>query len=193
MSSLPQAAGNAVISCIHAAHTKYESNQLDWQRVVEIGWRLLTRQDMERFQEMCKDGLLGPGDYGIFKDWSAIDRSRDGYVCIRDGLVLEGEVQEMDNKENFYNKEPYKARVCAFFLTYHQVLAYRCWLLFRLMDLERYHEFEVSLERVMFIPCLLISSVLIERNLALVRASIRSSTMSLTTLILCQIVLKNMI
>ncbi len=59
MSSLPQATGNAVISCIHAAHTKYESNLLDWQRVVEIGWRLLTRQDMEMFQEMCKDGLLG--------------------------------------------------------------------------------------------------------------------------------------
>jgi hypothetical protein len=58
MSSLPLAMGNALISCIHAAHTKYESNPLDWQRVVEIGWRLLTRQDMERFQEVCKDGLL---------------------------------------------------------------------------------------------------------------------------------------
>jgi hypothetical protein len=46
------------------------------------------RQDMERFQEMCKDGLLGLGDYGIFEDWSAIDRSRDGYIRIRDGLIL---------------------------------------------------------------------------------------------------------
>jgi hypothetical protein len=61
MLSLPQAMGNAVISCIHAAHAKYESNPLDWQRVVEIGWRLLTRQDMERFPEMCKDGHLGGG------------------------------------------------------------------------------------------------------------------------------------
>ncbi len=34
----------------------------------------------------------------------AIDRSRDGYICIKDGLVLEGEVQEIDNKENFYNE-----------------------------------------------------------------------------------------
>ncbi len=56
---------------------------------------------MERFQEMCKDGLLGPGDYEIFEDSSAIDRSRDGYIRIRDGLVLEGEIQEMNNKENF--------------------------------------------------------------------------------------------
>jgi hypothetical protein len=46
MSSLPQAAGNAVISCIDAAHTKYESNPLDWQQVIEIGWRLLTKQNM---------------------------------------------------------------------------------------------------------------------------------------------------
>jgi hypothetical protein len=64
---MPQAMGNAVISCMHAAHTKYESNPLDWQQVVEIGYRLFMRQDMERFQEMCKDGLLGQGDYGIFE------------------------------------------------------------------------------------------------------------------------------
>jgi hypothetical protein len=61
MSSLPQATGNTLISCIHAAHAKYESNPLDWQWVVEIGWRLLTRQDMERFQVMCEDGHLGGG------------------------------------------------------------------------------------------------------------------------------------
>jgi hypothetical protein len=89
---MPQAAGNAVISCIHAAHTKYESNPIDWQWVVDIGSRLLTRQDMVRFQEMCEDGPLGPGDYGIFKDWSDIDKLRDGYIHIRDGLVSEGEI-----------------------------------------------------------------------------------------------------
>jgi hypothetical protein len=64
------------------------------------------------------------GDYGLFEDWSAIDRLRDGYIHIRDGLILEGEFQEMDNMENFYNRGPYKARVCGFFLAYHQVLAY---------------------------------------------------------------------
>jgi hypothetical protein len=101
MSSLPQAMGNALISCIHAAHTKYESNPLDWQRVIEIGWRLLTKQYIERFEEMCEDRLLGPGNYVIFEDWSAINRSRDGYICIRDRLVSKGEVQEMNNEENF--------------------------------------------------------------------------------------------
>ena len=93
---MPQAEGNAVISCIHAAHKKYESNPLDWQRVVEIDWCLLTKQDMGRFKEMYEDGLLGPGDYGLFEDWLAIDRSREGYIRIRGGLVLEGEVQEME-------------------------------------------------------------------------------------------------
>ncbi len=82
--------GNAVISCIHAAHTTNESNPLDWQRVVEIGWRLLTKQDMERFEEMCEDGLLVGSDYVIFKDWSAMDRSRNGYLRIRDELVFGG-------------------------------------------------------------------------------------------------------
>ncbi len=45
---------------------------------------------------MYEDGLLGPGDYGLFKDWSAIDSLREAYIRIRDGLILEGEVQEME-------------------------------------------------------------------------------------------------
>jgi hypothetical protein len=153
---MPQATGNAVISCDHAAHKKYESNPLDWQWVVEIGWRLLTKQDMGRFKEMCKDGLLGPRDYGIFKDWLAIDGLREAYIRIRDGLVLEGEIQEMNDEENFYNDGPYQARVCGYFLAYHQVVACRQWLSFRPTDLERYCEFEVSLEQVMFIALLLV-------------------------------------
>jgi hypothetical protein len=164
MSSLPQAMGNALISCINAVHTKYESNLLDWQRVVEIGWRLLTTQDMERFEEICEDGLLGPRDNVIFEDWLAIDRSRDGYLHTKYGLVLEGEVQEMEDEENFYDKELYKARVHAFFLVYHQVRAYPWWLSFCPMDLERYPEFKVSLEWVMFFACLLIFFVLMDRN-----------------------------
>ncbi len=62
----------------------------------------------------------------------------------------------MNNKENFYNNGPYQARVCGFFLVYHQVVAYHRWLSFCPMDLECYREFEVSLERVMFITLLLV-------------------------------------
>jgi hypothetical protein len=164
---MPQATGNAVMSCIHAAHTKYESNPLDWQRVVLIGYRLFMRQDIERFQEMCKDGLLGQGDYGIFKDWTAIDRSRDGYIRIRDGLVLDGEIQEMNNKENFSNKGQYQARVCGFFLAYQQVVAYHWWLLFRPTKFECYLEFEVSLVQVMYLARLFIFLILMERNFSI--------------------------
>jgi hypothetical protein len=107
---------------------------------------------MERFGQMCKDGLLRPSNYGIFEDWLAVDWSRDGYLHIRDELVSEGEIQEMEDEENRYDKGPYKARVHAFFLAYHQMCAYCCWHSFCPTDLERYHEFEVSLEQVMF-PC----------------------------------------
>jgi hypothetical protein len=74
---------------------------------------------------MCEDGLLGPSNYGIFEDWLAVDRSRDGYLCIKDWLVLEGEIQEMEDGENHYDEGLYKARVHAFFLEYHQMRAYR--------------------------------------------------------------------
>jgi hypothetical protein len=39
------------------------------------GWRLLMKRDMRKFKNLCKDGLLGPGDYVIFEDWSAIYKS----------------------------------------------------------------------------------------------------------------------
>jgi hypothetical protein len=116
------------------------------------------------FQEMCKDRLLGQGDHGIFEDWSAIDRSRDGYIRLRDGLVLEGEIQEMNNEENFYNKGPYQARVRGFFLAYHQVVAYHRWLSFCPTELECYLKFEVSLVQVMYLACSFICLVLMERN-----------------------------
>jgi hypothetical protein len=132
---------------------KYVSNPLDWQRVVEIGWRLLTKQDMGRFEEMCKEGLLGPGDYGLFEDWLAMDGSREAYIRIRDGLVLEVEIQEINDEENVYGDGPYQARVRGFFSTYHQVVAYCWWLSFRPMDLEHYRKFEVNWSRL----CLLLS------------------------------------
>ncbi len=89
-------------------------------------------------------GLLGPGDYALFEDWSAIDGSREAYIRIRDGLVLDGEIFEMNYGENFYNEGPYQARVRGFFLAYHQVVAYHRWLSFHQTDLERYRKFEVS-------------------------------------------------
>ncbi len=110
------------------------------------GWRLLTKQNMRKFKNMCKGGLLGPGDYGIFKDWSAINKLQEKYIRIKDRLILEGEVQDMNDKENFYNEGPYKERVRGFFLAYHQMVAYHRWLSFCPADLERFCEFEVSFE-----------------------------------------------
>ncbi len=110
------------------------------------GWRLLTKQDMCKLKNLYEDGLLGPGDYGIFKDWSAIIKSQEKYIRIKDGLISDGEVQDMNDKEIFYHKGPYEERIHGFFLAYHQVVAYHCWLLFCPADLERFHEFEVSFE-----------------------------------------------
>jgi hypothetical protein len=141
-----QAEGNVIISYIQAAHEKYESKPLDWQQVIERGWCLLTKRDMRKFKNLCEDGLLGPGDYGIFEDWSAITKLQDKYIRIKDGLVSEGEVQEMKDEENFYDEGPYKEHVRGFFLAYHQVVAYHRWLSFRPAELERFCEFEVSFE-----------------------------------------------
>ncbi len=141
-----QAAGNVIISCIQAAHKKYQSNPPDWQDVIVRGWRLLMKRDMHKFKNLCEDGLLGPGDYGIVEDWSVINKLQEKYIHIKDRLILEGEVQDMNNEENFYDEGLYEERVRIFFLAYHQVVAYHCWLLFRPADLEHFCEFEVSFE-----------------------------------------------
>jgi hypothetical protein len=101
---------------------------------------------VRKFKNLCKEGLLGPGDYGIFEDWLDIDKLQERYIRIKDGLVLKGDVQEMNNEENFYNEGPYEELVSGFFLAYHQVVAYHCWLLFHPADLEHFCEFEVSFE-----------------------------------------------
>ncbi len=109
-----QAAGNVVISCIQAAHEKYQSNPPDWQDVIVRGWRLLRKRDMRKFKNLCKDGLLGPGDYGIFEDWSAIDKLQKRYIHIKEGLIPEGEVQDMNDEKKIYDKGPYEERVRVF-------------------------------------------------------------------------------
>ncbi len=141
-----QAAGNVIISCIQAAHEKNQLNPPDWQDVTVRGWRLLAKRDMCKFKNMCKGGLLGTGDYGIFEDWSAINKSQEKYIRIKDRLISEGEVQDMNEEEKFYNEGPYKERVRGFFLAYYQVVAYQCRLSFCPADLERFCEFEVSFE-----------------------------------------------
>jgi hypothetical protein len=99
---------------------------------------------MHRFKKLCKGGHLIPEDYRIYEDWSSINKLQEKYIRIKDGLILEGEVQEMNNEEKFYDEGPYKECVHGFFLAYHQVAAYHRWLLFRPANLERFCEFEVS-------------------------------------------------
>ncbi len=63
-----QAVGNVIISCVQAAHEKYQSNPSDWQGVIVRGSRLLTKRDMHRFKKLCEGGHLIPEDYRIYKD-----------------------------------------------------------------------------------------------------------------------------
>jgi hypothetical protein len=91
----------------------------------------------------------------------AINRSRDGYLRIKDGLVSEGEVQDMENEENFYDEEPYKAHVHAFFLAYPRLLSVALVPSDRLGVLSRVLG-ESGVGNVS--ACLLISFVLMDRN-----------------------------
>ncbi len=110
------------------------------------GLRLLTKRDMHRFKKLCEGGHLIPEDYRIYEDWSAINKLQEKHIRIKDGLILEGEVQAMNDEEIFYDEGPYEERVHGFFLAYHQVVACHRWLLSRPADLERFCDFEVSFQ-----------------------------------------------
>jgi hypothetical protein len=68
----------------------------------------------------------------------------------------------MEDEENHYDKELYTTLVHAFFLEYHEIRAYHWWLSFHPTDLERYREFKVSTEGVMFYAHSFISFVLMD-------------------------------
>ncbi len=78
------------------------------------GSRLLTKRDMHRFKKLCKGRHLIPEDYRIYEDWLAINKLQEKYIRIKDGLISEGEVQEMNDEENFYDEGPYEKRVVVF-------------------------------------------------------------------------------
>ncbi len=84
--------------------------------------RLLTKRDMHRFKKLCKDGHLIPEDYRINEDWSSINKSRERYIRIKDGLLLEGEGQDTNNEENFYDEEPYEEWVRGFFFFFWRTI-----------------------------------------------------------------------
>ncbi len=56
--------------------------------------------------------------------------SNTRYISIMDGLIREDDEQEMNDEENHYDNGADKERSQAFFLAYHQLMAYHCWLLF---------------------------------------------------------------
>jgi hypothetical protein len=84
-----QAVGNIIISCVCTAHEKFQLNPPDWQGVIVRGLHLLTKRDMHRFKKLCEDEDLIPEDYRIYEDWSSINKSRERYIRIKDGLLSE--------------------------------------------------------------------------------------------------------
>jgi hypothetical protein len=99
---------------------------------------------MRKFKILCKDGLLGPEDYRIFEDWSATNKLRERYMRIKDGLILEGKVQEMNNEEIFLMRGRRKNAFAVFSWRTTRWLPINTGSHFCPADLEHFCEFEVS-------------------------------------------------
>jgi hypothetical protein len=80
----------------------------------------------------------------IYEEWEELTRARPRYISIMDGLIMEDNEREMNDKENPYDNKVDKDRSQAFFLAYHQLMAYHCCLLFCLEVAALFWRFEVS-------------------------------------------------
>jgi hypothetical protein len=117
--------------CVYAAHHQYEAACHNWQSVIETGCRLLSRADMRQFTALCDDDyFLCRDEHHLYNECEEVTRARPRYISIMSGLVTEEAEQEMNDKENHYDKGADKDLSQAFFLVYHQLMAYHCWLLF---------------------------------------------------------------
>ncbi len=63
---------------------------------------------------LCRD------EYHLYKEWEEVTRARPRYISIKDELVTEDNEQEMNDKENHYDKGADKKLQPGVFLTYHK-------------------------------------------------------------------------
>ncbi len=61
-----------------------------------------------------------------------------------DGLITEDDEQEMNNEENHYDNRADEEHSQAFFLAYHQLMAYHHWLSFCPEEAALFQRFEAT-------------------------------------------------
>ncbi len=114
-----------IIGCVYAAHHQYEAACHNWQSVIETDRKLLSRADLRQFKALCNDNYpLCNDEYHLYKEWEEVFRARPRYISIMSGLFTEEDEQEKNNEENHYDDGADKDRSQAFFLAYHQLMAY---------------------------------------------------------------------
>jgi hypothetical protein len=88
---------------------------------------MLSGADMRQFKALCNDDYsLCYDEHHLYKEWEEVFRARPKYISIAPGLVIEEDEQEMKDKENHYDNGSDKDHSRAFFLAYHQLMAYHC-------------------------------------------------------------------
>jgi hypothetical protein len=100
---------------------------------------------MRRFKALCNDNYsLCYDDHHLYEEWEEVFRARPKYISIMSGLVTEEEEREMNGKENHVNDGLDEGCSQEFFLAYHQLVVYHCWLSFCLDEAALFQRFEVT-------------------------------------------------
>ncbi len=66
-----------IIGSVDTAHTKYDTDCLDWQSVIDEGHKLLCQADMLQFKELCDNSyLLCNDECDLYKEWTQVIEAR---------------------------------------------------------------------------------------------------------------------
>jgi hypothetical protein len=87
-----------------------------WWSIAETGCLQLRGPDMRQFRALCNKGYyLCRDEYYLYKEWEELTRAKPRYISIMDGLTMEDDEQDMNDKKNPYNNRAYKNCCQAFF------------------------------------------------------------------------------
>ncbi len=66
-----------IIESVDTTHTKYETDCLDCQSIIDDGNELLCKADMMQFKELCDNNyMLCEDEYDLYKEWAQVPEAR---------------------------------------------------------------------------------------------------------------------
>jgi len=110
---------------------------LYWMDVKEVGLKLLSDLDLERYRSKF------PNEEDLQAEWEDAATNRGKYVNLLVGQQTEEDLRDESDEENYYDDSSWEQKTKNFFLAYYQVKAQTRYFESRPEEAEHYKKFQV--------------------------------------------------